>query len=54
MEKLRVGDTVLLPDSKYPGVIGIVLQITDKTCLVHFNRTQQLYFSVDELKPYLN
>lgn len=54
MKKLRVGDTVLLPESKYPDVVGIILQITDEKCLVNFNGTQQLYFYIHELKPYLS
>lgn len=54
MNNLRVGDTVLLPESKYPGVVGIILQITEDKCLVDFNGTQQLYFLVNELKPYLS
>lgn len=54
MRKLQVGDTVLLPDTKYPGVVGVVLQVTEDKCLVNFNGTQQLYFSIDELKNYLS
>lgn len=54
MGKLRVGDTVLLPDQKYPGVIGTVLQVTEDKCLVNFNGTQQLYFLSKELKLYIN
>ncbi|MFK4898933.1 hypothetical protein [Lactococcus petauri] len=54
MNKLRIGDTVLLPESKYPGVVGIVIQITEDSCLVNFNGTQQLYFGVDELKLYIS
>lgn len=54
MKNLIVGDTVLLPESKYPGVVGIIIQITGENCLVNFNGTQQLYFSIHELKPYLS
>lgn len=54
MEKIRVGDTVLLPKTKYPGGVGIVLQIIDDKCLVNFNGAQQLYFSIYELKFYLS
>ncbi len=54
MGEIRVGDTVLLPDSKYPGVVGVVLQITNDKCLVNFNGVQQLFFTVDELKLYIS
>lgn len=54
MRELRVGDTVLLPDTKYPGVVGVIIQVTEDKYLVNFNGTQQLYFSADELTHYLS
>lgn len=54
MEKFRVGDIVLLPDTKYPDIIGVILQIDEDKCLVNFNSTQQLYFLIEELEFYLH
>ncbi|MDC0827028.1 hypothetical protein [Lactococcus petauri] len=54
MRELQVGDTVLLPSTKYPGVVGVVLQVTEDKYLVNFNGTQQFYFSIGELKRYLS
>lgn len=51
MNNLRVGDTVFLPASKYPDIVGTVLQIEEDKCLVNFNGAKQLYFMVDELRP---
>lgn len=54
MEKFRVGDVVVLPETHYPGVIGIVIQEGEQKCLVHFNGTEQLYFELESLRHYLD
>ena len=54
MKEFQVGDTVLLPYKEYPGVVGTVIQVIEDKCLVNFNGTQQLYFSIGELKHYLS
>ncbi len=54
MERVRVGDTVFLPETTYPDIVGVVLRITGDKCLVNFNGKKQLYFSINELKTYLS
>lgn len=54
MEGLRIGDVVLLPEEKYPGVLGVIIQIKNDTCLVNFNGTQQIYFPAKELRLYIS
>ncbi len=48
----KIGETVLLPESKYQGVVGIVIAKNKSGILVRFNGTQQLYFNEDELQVY--
>ena len=51
MTKFKTGENVALPESKYPGVPGVVISYNNKTekYLVRFNGIQQMYFSEDEL-----
>lgn len=52
LNKFKIGSVVLLPDSKYPNVVGTVIAINRNGNLVQFNGTQQLYFSDNELSAY--
>ncbi len=48
----KVGELVLLPETKYPGVIGSVISENKSGILVRFNGAQQLYFKKADLQKY--
>ncbi|ARE18621.1 hypothetical protein [Lactococcus cremoris] len=48
----KVGELVLLPETKYPGVIGSVISENKSGILVKFNGAQQLYFKKADLQKY--
>lgn len=48
----KVGELVLLPETKYPGVIGSVIYENKSGILVRFNGAQQLYFKKADLQKY--
>ncbi|WP_332372497.1 hypothetical protein [Lactococcus cremoris] len=50
----KVGELVLLPETKYPGVIGSVISENKSGILVRFNGAQQLYFKKADLQKYKN
>ena len=48
--KYKIGQLVSLPETRYKGVVGTVIDENKVGILVRFNGIQELYFKEKELK----